>query len=368
MDTFAGIMLFALAGFVSAAFYTPLKYVKWSWELMWIFYALFACLVAPMIVASFAIPSCWSAIGAVDSQTVFMTFLFGLLWGIGGLTFGLSMRYLGIGLGTAVALGFCALVGTLIPPIRDGRFMEILSTREGLTVLIGVFICMLGIAINGAAGIMKERDTASGVPGRNEKVGDADVPASESSSSGKSEFSLAKGFAVAIIAGALSACMSISIEWGKPIAEQARQIAVLSGVDAARANLFQNSAILIVTLIGGFLSNFIWCFFLSIKNKSFVDFKKTGAVGNFIFLLLCALGGVLWYCQFFLYGMGQTKLAEQYSFAAWAMLMAFVIIFAGLIGLIIGEWKGTSSLTKFVLWLGILVLVSSTFVIGIGNA
>ena len=346
MESFYGIMLFALAGFVSAAFYTPLKYVKWKWELMWIFWSFSALVVCPAVIASVAIPSCWSAIDAVEFDVIVKTFVYGALWGVGGLTFGLSMRYLGIGLGTAVALGFCALVGTLIPPIKSGKILEIASDRAGLLVLVGVFICALGIAINGVAGMMKERDA---------KLSGA---AADSSS----EFSLAKGFAVAIVAGFLSACMSLSMDAGKPIAEKAKSLAT---IDAAQAELFKNSAILIVTLLGGFMTNFLWCLFLVLKNKSTVDIKANGAVRNFWYMVLCSIGGLLWYCQFFLYGMGQTKLDEKYAFASWAILMAFVIVFAGVIGLVIGEWKGSSKLTKAVLWLGILVLAASTFVMSI---
>lgn len=345
MNSFYGIMLFALAGFVSAAFYTPLKYVKWKWEVMWIFWSLSALILCPMIIASFCIPSCWQAISSVSGDVIVKTFIFGALWGVGGLTFGLSMRYLGIGLGTAVALGFCALVGTLIPPITNGKILEIASTREGLMVLIGVFICGLGIAINGVAGMMKEKDASEAGKG----------------SDSNSEFNLVKGFTVAIIAGFLSACMSLSMEAGKPIAEKAKELATIA---PAQAELFKNSAILIITLIGGFMTNFVWCLFLSIKNRSFADAKKCGS-SNFVYFVLCLVGGLLWYCQFFLYGMGQTQLDEKYAFASWAILMAFIIVFAGVIGLFIGEWKGSSKLTKAVLWLGILVLASSTFVMSI---
>ncbi len=312
---------------------------------MWIFWSISALLLSPMLIASFCIPSCWQAIDSVSFDVIIQTFIYGALWGIGGLTFGLSMRYLGIGLGTAVALGFCALVGTLIPPIKSGKILEIASDRSGLMVLIGVFICSLGIAINGVAGMMKERDA--------KESGQSDD---------SSEFDLAKGFAVAIIAGFLSACMSLSMDAGKPVAEQAKSLAK---IDPAQAELFKNSAILIITLIGGFATNFFWCLFLSFKNKSFDDVKKSGLVPNIWYLLLCAIGGLLWYCQFFLYGMGQTRLDEKYAFASWAILMAFIIVFAGVIGLFIGEWKGSSKLTKAVLWLGILVLASSTFVMSI---
>ncbi len=337
--------MFALAGFVSAAFYTPLKYVKWKWEVMWIFWSLSALILCPMLIASYCIPSCWQAIDSVSFDVILNTFIYGALWGVGGLTFGLSMRYLGIGLGTAVALGFCALVGTLIPPIKSGKILEIASDRSGIMVLVGVFICALGIAINGVAGMMKEKDVKD-----------------SSTQDSSSEFDLVKGFTVAIIAGFLSACMSLSMDAGIPIAEQAE---LLAKIDPSQAELFKNSAILIVTLVGGFSTNFLWCLFLSIKNKSFAEAKSMGVSRNFWFFVLCSIGGLLWYCQFFLYGMGQTQLDEKYAFASWAILMAFIIVFAGVIGLIIGEWKGASKLTKSVLWLGILVLASSTFVMSI---
>ena len=343
MDSMIGIMIFALAGFSSAAFYTPLKYVKWKWEVMWIFYSLFACLAAPIVIATLAMPDCWTAIGRVEFDVIAKTFVFGALWGVGGLTFGLSMRYLGIGLGTAVALGFCALVGTLSTPVLNGTFSEIVSTRDGLLKLVGVFVCALGIAVNGVAGIMKERDTSS-------------------AEGGNGEFSLAKGFLVAVVAGSLSACMSISMGCGAPIADKALEMAIAAGADKSTSELFKNSPILIITLLGGFLTNFLWCLFLAFKNKTIKCFGEFSAAGNIAFVVLCALGGLLWYCQFFLYGMGMTKLDPSYAFTSWAILMAFIIVFAGAIGLIIGEWRGTTPLTKSVLVLGMLVLAASTFV------
>ncbi len=348
MESFVGIILFALAGFVSAAFYTPLKFVKWRWELMWIFYSVFALIVSPMVIASIAMPSCWEAIGQVESRVLFMTFLFGAMWGVGGLTFGLSMRYLGIGLGTAVALGFCSIVGTLIPFFKAENFMETATSASGMTVLGGVALCAIGIGINGFAGMLKEKDAKL-------------AAASHEEGGAKNEFSLVKGFAVAIFAGVMSSGMAISIDYGKPIAEAARVVAVDNmGITHETATLFQNSAILIVTLLGGFIVNFAWCFFLCYKGGANADFKTAGMSKNLLFTVLCALGSFLWYCQFFLYGMARTKLPEAFQFASWAILMACVIIFAGVIGLLIGEWKGTTSKTKGVLWAGLIVLGIST--------
>ncbi len=348
MDSATGIFLFAVAGLFSASFYTPLKFVKWRWELMWIFYSISALIIAPMLIATIAIPSCWQAFQEVEGSVLIWTFIFGAMWGVGGLTFGLSMRYLGIGLGTAVALGVCSLAGALVDPIKNGTLLDMASTKGGFTVLIGLFICTLGIAINGVAGMLKEKDLAL---------------AKGNSDDSKSEFSLIKGFTVAIFAGVMSAGMSISLTYGEPIAVKAKIIAETTmNIPTEQATLFQNSAILIVTLIGGFIVNFFWCLFLCVKGGAFGDFKKVSGGKNIFFVLLCTLGGLLWYCQFFIFGMGKTKLNPEYVFAAWPMLMAFIIVFAGIIGLLLGEWKGSSALTKTVLWLGILVLGASTFV------
>jgi len=346
--SFVGITLFAIAGLFSASFYSPLKFVKsWSWEVMWIFYAVMACLVAPILIATITIPSCWSAIGQTEFHTLAWTFVYGAMWGVGGLTFGLSMRYLGIGLGTAVALGFCSLVGALWDPVKNGTLLEIASTKSGMLVLVGIFICALGIAINGVAGILKENDSVS---------------ANAEGGSSNSDFSLVKGFAVAIFAGFMSACMNVSLIEGAPIAEAAKNLAIEGGADPKFADLFQNNATLVVTLMGGFLTNVLWCLYLSLKTGTIKDLKTAGAFKGIVYLILCTLGGFLWFGQFFFFGMGKTKIAPDYAFASWPILMAFIIIFAGIIGLFLGEWKGSKPVTKAVLWLGILVLASSTFV------
>lgn len=344
-NSLVAIMILAFGGLASASFYAPLKLVKWKWEIMWTFYAIFALLVVPNVVAPIVMPSCWEAIGQTEGKTLFLTFLFGALWGIGGLTFGLSMRYLGIGLGTAVALGCCALVGTLADPFIQNK-AGIYATTGGFVILLGVFICALGIAINGIAGMMKEKDTASD-----------EAP--------KTEFNLAKGLSIAVAAGILSACLAIAFSFGSPIKELAEKIAIDGGMEKSTAALFAETPVLIIALFGGFLVNLFWCLFLAKKNKSLGDFKNYATSTNGVFMFLCLLGSCLWYMQFFLLGVGKSYMPEDMRFVSWGILMSFVVVFAGIIGLMFGEWKGTSKLTKAVLWLGIFVLVSSALVISL---
>jgi L-rhamnose-H+ transport protein len=298
------------------------------------------------------------------------------MWGVGGLTFGLAIRYLGIALGYAIALGFCTAFGTLMPPIFSGQMSSILHETSGQVILAGVGVCMLAIAVSGLAGYSKEHE----------------ISAEDRAEAGERDFSFAKGLAVAIFAGIMSSCFAYGLAAGKPIAEIAR-VHLLA---EHRLDLWQNLPVLVVVLWGGFVTNFLWSFFLIIRNRSFAQFagapginpmgvvevstaKSLGAeaalleqpsrltgstlVKNYV---LAALAGVIWYFQFFFYSMGQTKMGK-YDFSSWTLHMASIIIFATLWGVALKEWKGTSRRTKALVGLGLFLLVGSTVVVGYGN-
>jgi L-rhamnose-H+ transport protein len=280
---------------------------------------------------------------AADFETKIYTFIFGILWGIGALTFGLSMRYLGIGLGMAVVLGFTAAFGTLIPPIYSGTFFQLLETPGGIMVLIGVLVTLFGIAIAGKAGILKEKNLNI-----------------EQQQAAVAEFNLSKGIVIAIISGILSACFAFGLAAGKPIADEALKVGV--------QNIFQNNPVIVWILWGGLLTNIIWTVVLGIRNKTFgqlTDKSITNKPKNY---LLAIAGGVTWYFQFFFYGMGTTFLGEKYEFASWSLHMAFIIIFSTLWGVYFKEWEGVSKKTMRTLWLGLAVIILSTLLIGIGNS
>ncbi len=343
MGALIGLILHAIGGLAAGSFYIPFKLIKkWSWETSWLVLGFAAWIFSPIIMAWLTVPNLGQVLTAADSKTKFYTFLFGMLWGIGGLTFGLAMRYLGIGLGMAVALGFTAAFGTLIPPIYKGTFTDLLHSDGGLVVLSGVLLSLIGIAIAGKAGMLKEKDLD--VSQQQETV---------------AEFNLSKGLIIATISGILSASFAFGLAAGKPIAAQALQLGV--------PHIFQNNAVLVWILWGGFLTNFIWTMTLSFKNKTFGDFTDKNIPTKPKNYLLAIAGGVTWYFQFFFYGMGTTFLGKKYEFASWTLHMAFIIIFSTLWGLYFKEWKGVSKKTMKTLWLGLAVIIFSTILIGIGN-
>ena len=342
MNPALGIFFHAIGGFAAGSFYIPFKRVRnWAWEVYWLVSGLFAWILAPWIASAITVPGLTGLLRQVPLADMVWPVLFGVLWGIGGLTFGLTMRYLGMSLGYAMALGLTAAFGTLVPPVYFGQFGQLVSKTSGLVTLGGILISLLGIAVTGRAGILKDRELSDDQ--KTERI---------------REFNLKKGIWVAILAGVMSACFAFGIAAGKPIAELA--------VENGTAPLFSNNPVFIFILLGGFITNLAWCLYLAIKNRTIRDFikkRETPILRNYIF---SALAGITWYFQFMFYGMGTTRMGA-YDFASWSIHMAFIIAFSNMWGMIFKEWKGSGRATHRSIILGISILVLSTIVIGIGN-
>lgn len=347
-----GVIYHFIGGFASGSFYIPFKKVKrWSWESYWLVGGVFSWLIVPPIAAALTAPGYTHILGAAQPSTLFYTYLMGVLWGIGGLTFGLSMRYLGLSLGMAITLGYCAAFGTLIPPIfyeffgspsGEKTISEVMATTSGRVTLLGVGVCLLGIAICGRAGTMKEKELSA-----------------DQKKAQISEFNFPKGLIVATFSGVLSAFMSFGFQTGKPIA----QAVVSSGVDS----LWQNNPVLVVILLGGLTTNLIWCVILNIRNKTGGDYTDatTPLSRNYLF---SALAGTTWYLQFFFYGMGESQLSKTgFGFSSWTLHMAFIITVSNVWGLYFNEWAGSSRQTKRMVFLGIGTVIFSTILVGFGN-
>ncbi|MHC4325933.1 MAG: L-rhamnose/proton symporter RhaT [Planctomycetota bacterium] len=337
-----GVFLHALGGFAAGSFYIPFKKVRnWAWESYWLVNGVFSWIFMPWVIAAVTVPELMSVLSKAPINSVIWSYLFGLLWGIGGLTFGLSVRYLGMSLGYAIALGFCAVFGTIIPPIYKGIFGDLLTSTSGLTTLGGVLVCIGGIAICGRAGISKEKELSA-----------------EKKKEAIAEFNFVKGLWIAMFAGVMSACMAFAIAAGEPIAALAEK--------SGTATLWRNTPVFIFILAGGFTTNFLWCAFLNLKNRTHKDYRSAGdasLAGNYLF---SALAGITWYLQFMFYGMGTTKMGK-YDFSSWTIHMAFIIVFSNVWGLIFRESKGSSRKTHRIVLLGIIILIVSTIVVGLGT-
>ena len=356
MQAILGVLFHFIGGFASGSFYMPYKKVKgWSWESFWIVGGVFSWLIVPPLAAYLTIPGFLDIIKNATSSVLGTTFLMGLLWGIGGLTYGLGVRYLGVSLGSSIILGLCSIFGAIIPAVyyyfnpAEGKdtIADLFGNRWGLFVLGGLAVCVIGIIISGKAGAMKDKDLAGA--------------ATDASGS---EFKIGKGLVLAIISGVLSACFSFGIEAGNSMGVVANDAWKMANPEQGEF-LFRNNVIFVVILWGGLTTNLIWCMVLNYRNKSFEDYtnSKTPLLKNYI---LCAIGGTMWFLQFFFYGMGESKMGNGAS--SWILHMSFIILVANAWGVFTGEWKGVSAKAKNAIIIGISVIILSIILVGYGNS
>lgn len=360
MQVLLGVIFHFIGGFASGSFYMPFKKVKgWHWESYWIIGGLFSWLIVPPLAAYLTIPGFSEIIATTGPGVIGYTYLFGVLWGIGGLTYGLGVRYLGVSLGSSIILGLCMVFGAIIPAVYydfnavagKDTFSAMLSSSWGQTVLAGLLICVLGIVVSGKAGVMKEKELQlSGTDPHGSLI--------------KTEYKFGLGMLVSIISGVLSACFNFGLEAGQSMANVANTVWVAAHPDQGEF-LYRNNVVYVVLLWGGLTTNLVWCFILNAKNKTFGDYtdKSTPLISNYIF---SALAGTTWFLQFFFYGMGESKLGNGPS--SWILHMAFIILVANVWGLLLKEWKGVSKKTTQTIIAGIAIIILSVLLVGYGNS
>ncbi len=341
---FEGILLIALGAFSSGSFAVPFgKILNWKWETYWTIFSLGAYILFPLLACFILSPEFISVIIAVNSETLITVFLLGALYGVGNLSFGLTLRYLGLSLGYALSLGLMLAIGTLIPPLLDGRLQQMLAGSGGMLLLGGVVVACVGIALSAWSGILKDKQLS--LSGKQESV---------------NEYNLSKGIMAAVLVGITGSAMSFGFERGLPVSEEASR----QGTDP----LFIMMPVMLVLLSGTFITTLIWCGFLGFRNKSLKDYISAGKSGytglNYLFGLLA---GLLWFSQFILYGMGKSKMGP-FTFTSWGILMALTIVFATVWGLMRKEWKGVSPKVSLLMILSLLIIIVSSFMIGISGS
>jgi L-rhamnose-H+ transport protein len=338
MGVLLGLLIIAVGAFCQSSCYVPInKIKKWSWESYWLVQGVFAWLVFPFLGALLAVPAGHGLfeVYSADLQATLLTMVFGVLWGVGGLTFGLSMRYLGVALGQSISLGTCAGLGTIMGPVLLHLFFPELNALASLTsaVIIGVVVTLLGIAIIGIAGGMKSATLSE-----------------EAKKEAVKDFNFPKGLAIALLAGFMSGCFNVGLEFGKEL-----------NFGELTQPMFRTLPATFLVTMGGFLTNAVYCLYQNRKNNTFSDYKETSIWGSN--LIFCALAGLLWYSQFFGLSLGRSffEAGSAMDTLAFCILMALNVTFSNVWGIILKEWKGCSNKTIAVLITGIAVLIISSF-------
>ena len=348
-----GVVYHWLGGLASASFYVPYRGVRrWSWEIFWLTGGLFSWLVAPWLFAGLMTNDLSGVIAATPPTTIFWCVAFGVLWGFGGLTYGLTMRYLGLSLGMAVVLGLSTVFGTLIPPIFAGELAaKLFDTASGNIILVGLLVTLAGIVVVALAGALKD---ASLPPERKEAT--------------IAEFAFRKGVAVAIFSGVMSSCFAFGLAAGEPV----KTLSAAAGTGP----LWTGLPTLCLVMFGGLLTNAVWCGILIVRNRSAGEWlgrpgpapdADGGRPPLLLNFLLCALGGTLWYFQFFFYTMGESQMG-RFGFSSWTLHMASIIIFGTLWGFALKEWRDAAGRIRATVWAGVGLLVLATIIIGYGNS
>ena len=339
-----GTGLHALGGISASTCYLPYQKIsKWSWESYWLLQASFAWLIMPFLIGIITVPQLFTVLRTSPTPALAIPFILGAVYGFGGLSFGYAIRYIGFSLTYTISIGISAVLGTITPLIINGSLIEHFQKPGGLIVLSGMILSIVGVALCGSAGYKKEKDLS--------KLADK---------KGSLQFNMKKGLALTIFAGVFSAIFGISLEFGQPIADVAAQYG---------AGHFEGNAKIIVSTAGCFVTNFIWFLVVGIRKgtiKELIPSKQFGTkpyIKNFI---LTAIGGSLWYFQFFFYGIGHVRMGN-FMFASWVLHMSMLIFFSFIVGILMKEWKNVTQKTYITLILALLVLVLSFVIMTIGS-
>ena len=341
MSIVAGIGWHLLGAACAASLYAPIQKVKrWSWETTWAIAGFFSWILLPISVSLYLLPDFHGFYAAMGPHLLLKVALFGAMWGVGNVSYGLTMRHLGMSLGIGIAIGVTLVVGTLIPPLLHGQAAMLFETRSGLFTLAGVVVALIGVATVSYAGHQKEAQL-----------------------SGESrEFNVKLGLFLAIMCGIFSSGMSFAIDAARPMEQAALHLGV--------SPLYAALPSYVIIMGGGALVNLSYCFIrlAALKRLSLrADLAEPGStlVKN---AALAAAGGIMWYLQFFFYAWGAANVPARLFYVNWMLQMSMYVLCGGLVGLALGEWKNVGSRPLRLLWAGILVIIAAANLVGLGMA
>lgn len=339
MELINGVLYHAVGASGAALCYTPQKKVAgWAWQTYWLAQAFVCWLLLPLIIAWLTIPQLANVLQEAPFSAMQSSFFLGMAYGIGGTAFGIAIRYVGFSLTYAISVGISCVLGTVLPSLVHGTLDDIMNSKGAVFLFCGILMGAIGILLCGIAGRSKEKE----------------LQKNEGKAAG---FSLAKGLPLCLLAGVLSALYGFSLDQGQPIADVAAKYG---------AGHYQGNVVYIFSNTGAFVTTFLYCLYLHIKEKTFGQYAATGNRALSLNYLMSVLTGLLWYGQFFFYGLGHVRMG-RYKFTSWAIHMIMLVLLSAVAGLLMKEWKNCSSQTMRILLAALLVLLVAILLLTWGN-
>jgi L-rhamnose-H+ transport protein len=336
-----GILLLLLGAVCGGCFGLPSKFAgkDTPWETLWGPFFLFVTVLIPTTIFPLIAKGLFATCATVGLSALLPVLIFGFLWGLGSMALGMSFAFIGLSLAYAINYGAqiaCGGVGPMMIHNRDQA-----GTPHGLVILVGVAICIVGVAVCGRAALLRETSQKAGT----------------TSASTAGQPNMTKGLTLAMLSGALCACYSIAFSYGGQVMDVSVKQFGNEGWRAA----FVVSALI---LWGGSLSACGACVVKLCRNRTWGSFAKPGIGRVLLVALAMALlhdGAILFF------GVGASMLGALGIAVGYAVFMSFAIIIGNFNGFVTREWKGAS--TRSVAWLaaGILVLVVGVSALARGN-
>jgi len=347
MATVMGFFWLLLGAMCGGSFGLPSKYVRKDtpWENLWGPFFLFVTIIIPVALGPVIVRDFFAVYGQAGWSAMILPLIFGLLWGLGSMTLGMSFAFLGLSLAYAMNYGAQIATAWLVPMLTTNR--NLIFTPYGYTMFGGIALCLLGVIVCAKAAMLKERALAG-------KAGEAiepDQPAAKKPRMGI-------GVAIAIASGALCACYGLAANSGTEVARVAEQ-------ELGNSSLGSAWAVMSLIVWGGAISSLTYCAVLLTKNRTWGHFGKAGAglaVGLALVMALLHDGAI------FLFGLGFGKLGKLSLPIGYPVFMCFAIIVGNFHGFRTGEWRGAGR--KSIRWIlaGIAILIAGVCVLGLAHS
>jgi len=332
MENFgAGLIAMLVSGFFNSAFPLPLKYAKkWKWENTWLLFSILTFWVLPLAVASFFNPGLCETFAGTPWSVFVPAAIFGFIWGIAQVTFGLSFPLVGMAMSFAIVVGLCGVLGSFIPMAVFHRD-QLLGVR-GAALLVSTLILIVGLRLYTKAARQREAD--SNPTGKPEE---------------RSNYRL--GLFLCVFTGVLGSALNLGFALSDALTNRL--------IGAGSTPLAASFAVWSVVLAGGSIPNLLYSVYLLVKNGTFSSF---GAGAGRESMLALAMS-VLWLAGTLGYGVGATFMGSYGTSIGYAIYVTILILGSTIMGVMTGEWKSAKPATYGKMKLALAVILVAVLIL-----